>query len=150
MTSLKRVGSSSVCFPSAFEASLRSCNLQEGMAAEIIVHRDDIVKEGWLSKQSVHLKEWRRRWVVLTPQYLCTFKAEGQYRNPTEAIRLRECSTVKSAEEETGKENSFRVDTPNRVFHLIADDATAKEAWIGHIGRQMVRPTVMTENADFE
>jgi len=29
-------------------------------------------------------------------------------------------------------------------------DRADKEAWIGHIGRQMVRPTVMTENQDFE
>ena len=120
------------------------------MAAEIIVHRDDIVKEGWLVKQSVHLKDWRRRWCILTPQYLCTFKQQGQYRNPTEAIRLRDCSTVKSADDETGKQNSFRVDTPNRVFHLIADGAPDKEEWIGTIGRQMVRPTVMTEEHDFE
>merc|ERR1712137_1079498 len=120
------------------------------MSAEIIIHRDDIVKEGWLVKQSKFMKEWRRRWVVLTRDYLCSFKQQGEYRNPSEAIRLRECSTVKSAEEETGKENSFRVDTPGRVFHLIADNATEKEAWIGNIGRQMVRPTVMQDNDDFQ
>merc|ERR1712137_776987 len=119
------------------------------MSAEIIIHRDDIVKEGWLVKQSKFMKEWRRRWVVLTPQYLCTFKQQGEYRNPSEVIRLRECSTVKSAEEETGKENSFRVDTPGRVFHLIADATAEKEVWIGNIGRQMIRPTAMVEN-DFD
>ena len=49
------------------------------------------------------------------------------------------------------EENSFRVDTPSRIFFLIADDSADKEAWIGHIGRQMVRPTVRTENPeDFE
>mmetsp|Transcript_79522 Transcript_79522/g.137936 ORF Transcript_79522/g.137936 Transcript_79522/m.137936 type:complete len:122 (-) Transcript_79522:172-537(-) len=120
------------------------------MADEIVVHRDDIVKEGYLVKESKHLKEWRRRWFVLTPQYLCSFKSEGEYRNPTEFIRLRECSTVKSADDSTGKENSFRVDTPNRCFNLIADNATDKESWIGHIGRQMVRPTVLTQDTEFE
>ena len=113
--------------------------------SQIVIHRDDIVKEGWLVKQSKHLKEWRRRWFVLTPQYFCSFKKQGEVRNPTEAVRLRECSTVKSSDEDTGKENSFRVDTPGRVFYLIADTAAEKEAWIGHIGRQMVRPTVLTE-----
>merc|ERR1719378_1785701 len=109
------------------------------------INANDIIKEGWLVKQSKHLKDWRRRYVVLTPQYLCTFKNQGDYRNPTEALRLRECSTVKSADEDTGKENSFRVDTPGRVFYLIADTAADKETWIGHIGRAMVRPTVLTE-----
>ncbi|CAE6917523.1 PH1 [Symbiodinium sp. CCMP2592] len=109
---------------------------------EIVIHRDDIIKEGFLVKQSKHMKEWRRRWFVLTPQYLCSFKSQGEYRNPTEHIRLAECSTVKSADEDTGKENSFRVDTPARVFYLIADSSSDKESWIGHIGRQMVRPAV--------
>lgn len=120
------------------------------MAAEIIIHRDDIIKEGWIVKQSMHLKDWRRRWLILTPQYLCTFKAEGEYRNPTEAIRLRECCSVKSADEDTGKENSFRVDSESRIFFLVGDSSVEKEAWIGHIGRQMIRPTVMVENEDFE
>merc|ERR1711920_98875 len=83
------------------------------MSAEIIIHRDDIVKEGWLVKQSKHSKEWRRRWCVLTPQYLFTFKQQGELR-----IRLRECSTVKSVEEKTGNQNSFRVVIPGREFHF--------------------------------
>merc|ERR1712146_277084 len=122
-----------------------SCGFAVAMSTEVVIHRDDIIKEGYLVKQSKMLKEWRRRWVVLTPQYLCTFKQQHELRNPTEAIRLRECSTVKSADEDTGKENSFRVDTPQRVFYLIAESSAEKEAWIGHIGRQMVRPTVLVE-----
>merc|ERR1719440_416153 len=118
------------------------------MSTEIVISRDDIIKEGWLSKESVHLKTWKRRWMVLTPQYLCSFKNQGEFRNPTEVIRLRECSTVKSADDDTGKENSFRVDTPTRVFRLVAESSSDKEAWIGHIGRQMVRPTAMTEEYD--
>jgi len=119
------------------------------MSNEIIIHQDDILKEGWLVKQSLHLKNWKRRWVVLTPQYLCSFSAEGGRRNPTECIRVKECSTVKSATEDTGKENSFRVDTPDRVFFLIADTAQEKEAWIGTIGKSMVRRTMMVEE-EFE
>lgn len=118
------------------------------MSAQIIIHRDDIVKEGWLSKESVHLKSWRKRWCVLTPHYFCSFKTQGEYRNPTEAIRLRQCSTIKSAAEKTGKENSFRVDTPTRKFLLVADDSADKEAWISKIGRQMMRPTVQTEDGE--
>eukprot|EP00929_Paragymnodinium_shiwhaense_P066706 TRINITY_DN33493_c0_g1_i2.p2 TRINITY_DN33493_c0_g1~~TRINITY_DN33493_c0_g1_i2.p2 ORF type:complete len:122 (-),score=36.21 TRINITY_DN33493_c0_g1_i2:638-1003(-) len=116
------------------------------MATEIVIHREDITKEGWLVKQSKHLKDWRRRWVVLTPQYLCSFKEQGDYRNPSEVLRLRECSTVKSAAEELGKENSFRVDAPSRIFYLIADSPAEKEAWIGSIGRQMIRPTMIQED----
>lgn len=107
-----------------------------------IVLRDDFVKERWLSKGP---KTWRKRWFVLTPQYLCSFKAQGDYRAPTETIRLRECSTVKSSEEVTGKENSFQVETPGRVFFICADSPQEKEAWIGSIGRHMIRTTVLQE-----
>lgn len=63
----------------------------------------------------------------------------------TREERVFEACTVKSADEDTGKENSFRVDTPSRVFYLIADSPTDKESWIGHVGRQMVRPSVLTD-----
>ena len=82
----------------------------------------------------------------MTPQCLCSFKAQGDLRNPTEAIRLRECFTDKSSESVTEKENSFRADTPDRVFYLIADTSADKEAWIGCVGQQMVRPDVMIQD----
>merc|ERR1712217_189728 len=98
------------------------------------------IKEGWLLKQSAHLKEWRRRWCVLTPKHLCSFKSEGEYKNQTEVINLRDCTFVRSADEDLGKENSFKVVAPNRIFYLVSDSPRDTEAWIGHIGRQMARP----------
>lgn len=64
--------------------------------SSIIISRNDIVKEGWLLKQSKFLKDWRRRWIVLTSQYLCSFRSpESIHRTPTEALRLSDCSTVR-------------------------------------------------------
>ena len=119
------------------------------MAEQIVIHKDDIVMEGFMVKQSKHLKEWRQRWFVLTSQYLCSFKAEGDYTNPTEYVRLAECSTVKSAEDSTGKENSFCVQTAQRSFCLIARNAAEKEQWISRIGRQMVRRAVLIEDYEW-
>lgn len=110
---------------------------------------ETILKEGWIDKRSRFLKEWRRRWLVLTPRYLFSFKQQQGYRdNPTERIRLQDCSTVKSAEEETKKDFSFRIDTRDRVFYFSALDPNEKEAWIGSIGRAMVRPTVMRSKSE--
>mmetsp|Transcript_55536 Transcript_55536/g.88160 ORF Transcript_55536/g.88160 Transcript_55536/m.88160 type:complete len:120 (+) Transcript_55536:75-434(+) len=119
------------------------------MAEQIVIHKDDIVMEGFMVKQSKHLKEWRQRWFVLTSQYLCSFKAEGDYTNPTENLRLAECSTVRSAEDSTGKENSFCVQTAQRSFCLIARNVAEKEQWISRIGRQMVRRAVLIDD-DYE
>ena len=38
------------------------------------VTKENIVKEGWLFKQSRYMKQWKRRYVVLTKENLLTFK----------------------------------------------------------------------------
>ena len=43
----------------------------------------------------------------MTPTHIFTFKEERKYKNPTETVILKECTTVKSAEDEIHKENSF-------------------------------------------
>eukprot|EP01057_Protomagalhaensia_wolfi_P003417 Protomagalhaensia_wolfi_Nauph_80__3416@NODE_346_length_2715_cov_412_428625_g227_i1_p3_GENE_NODE_346_length_2715_cov_412_428625_g227_i1NODE_346_length_2715_cov_412_428625_g227_i1_p3_ORF_typecomplete_len127_score18_26PH/PF00169_29/2_5e21PH_9/PF15410_6/5_1e09PH_11/PF15413_6/0_00012PH_8/PF15409_6/6_6e06PH_3/PF14593_6/1_9e05PH_13/PF16652_5/0_0004PH_15/PF17339_2/0_00091PH_6/PF15406_6/0_062_NODE_346_length_2715_cov_412_428625_g227_i114741854 len=101
----------------------------------------DIVKEGWLLKQSRFLLDWRRRWIVLTKTHLCSYKQPGNYENPTEVLPLSHCTTVRSAEDDVQKANVFRVDTPTRVFLLVASHMNDKESWIGAIGRQLVLPT---------
>lgn len=61
----------------------------------IVVNRSEVVKEGWLLKQSRYLKDWRRRWIILTPTYICSFRSpDTTYQQPTEALRLADCSTV--------------------------------------------------------
>ena len=41
-----------------------------------------IRREGFLSKQSRHLNTWRKRWIVLHKNYLCTFiKQQVKFRN---------------------------------------------------------------------
>lgn len=106
-----------------------------------------VVREGWISKESRFMKKWRRRWLVLNNTHLCTYKTERSYTSATESILLKDCATVKSAEEDTNQPFSFRVDTSGRVFFFVAQDAADKEGWIGAIGRMMVRPTVMQEEA---
>lgn len=107
------------------------------MPAEIVVDQRDVVAEGWLVKQSVHFKTWRRRWFVLTKQYLCSYQKAGDLRNPTEVIRLVECCSVKSADMDTGKENSFYVNTPGRVFYLVAESFLEKWSWIDNVCEQL-------------
>ncbi len=111
----------------------------------IEIKDSDIVKQGFLVKQSKFLRQWKRRWFILTPSHLCSFANQGDHINgsPTEFINIGECSTVRSADEETGKENSFKIETPSRTFYLVADASNEKESWIGSIGKQMVRKTVL-------
>mmetsp|Transcript_147575 Transcript_147575/g.282881 ORF Transcript_147575/g.282881 Transcript_147575/m.282881 type:complete len:468 (+) Transcript_147575:47-1450(+) len=103
------------------------------MHEQIFVREDDIKFEGFLVKESAVLQKWRKRWCVLTSEYLCAFKVKGDYRKPTEFIRLRDCSSVKSAEKDTGREQSFGVVTEERTFFLFASSAAEKIMWMDAI-----------------
>eukprot|EP01017_Pseudomicrothorax_dubius_P025667 TRINITY_DN2797_c0_g2_i2.p1 TRINITY_DN2797_c0_g2~~TRINITY_DN2797_c0_g2_i2.p1 ORF type:complete len:119 (-),score=25.97 TRINITY_DN2797_c0_g2_i2:121-477(-) len=100
---------------------------------------DNVIKEGYLTKQSKFWKTWRQRWFVLTPTSLYSFKEEKNYKDPTEVIPLKDCSTVKSAEDEVNKQYAFRIDCKDRTFYLTAASSSEKEGWIGAIGKAMVK-----------
>eukprot|EP00919_Chromeraceae_sp_WS-2016_P002785 GHVR01006878.1.p1 GENE.GHVR01006878.1~~GHVR01006878.1.p1 ORF type:complete len:120 (+),score=22.08 GHVR01006878.1:222-581(+) len=103
-----------------------------------------VLREGWLNKQSRHWKEWRKRWVVLTDKCLYTFKVENDYNNPSEMIILSECTTVESGDF-IDKKNTFKLVTPTQTFWFDADSVGEKEQWIGSLGRQMVRPSMLID-----
>ena len=113
-----------------------------------VVREQDVVLRGTLKKQSRWLRQWRPRWTVLTRQFLVTYMFEGeetQGRTPTEFLALRDCQTVRSAEDDVGQMHAFRVDGPERTFFLVADTKEEKEKWIGAIGKAMIRGSVMIE-----
>lgn len=110
--------------------------------------KGNILKEGWLKKKYKDTQEWRRRWVVLTPHYLATFKEQGDYQNPTEVIRLREVLTVQSvSSSETGKSTSFSVKTKQRALYLAADNTAEQTSWVGRIDKQRKRQLHRAERA---
>lgn len=74
---------------------------------------------------------------------------------PTEVISLKQCKGVKSAEDETKKDFSFRIDLGNIVFYFHSETTEQKEKWIGVIsknlnpnshalGKQMINPNTVT------
>mmetsp|Transcript_42962 Transcript_42962/g.96703 ORF Transcript_42962/g.96703 Transcript_42962/m.96703 type:complete len:99 (+) Transcript_42962:242-538(+) len=77
----------------------------------------------------------------------------GCRANPTRSKTPRSWSffntalAVKSAEQETGKDNAFCVQRTKdgRYFYFVANSQQEKEEWIGAIGRLMVRRTVIMD-----
>jgi len=95
-------------------------------------------KEGWLDKQSRHLKRWKKRWFVLQDSTLYSFKKEKVYDVPTEIIDLRVFSSVKSSEDYTNRSHSFDVYSADMCFSMVAASENEKEDWIRAIGRAIV------------
>jgi len=115
------------------------------MSSALFIRDQDIIKQGCLLKQSKYLRQWKQRWIVLTSQYICSFESQGGHvgSSPTEYLLLKDCTTVRSADEETGREHSLKIESSDRTFYLVASSQEDKESWIGVIGRQMIRPTVL-------
>eukprot|EP00808_Paulinella_micropora_P007860 g59140.t1 len=108
------------------------------MAEKKKINIKNPAKEGFLEKQSRHLKRWKKRWFVLQDSTLYSFKKEKDYQNPTETIDLRVFSSVKSSEDYTNRTHSFDVYSADMVFSMVASSETEKEDWIRAIGRAIV------------
>lgn len=74
--------------------------------SDILKEVQNIHREGYLHKQSRFFKSWRqylsyylRRWVVLTNNYLFTFKERRIYEAPTEIVNLKDIISIKATEE---------------------------------------------------
>ncbi|GMH81905.1 hypothetical protein TrVE_jg6509 [Triparma verrucosa] len=93
--------------------------------------------EGWLTKQSAWLKDWRRRFFILKGSKLFFSKSESG--SPHGMIDLATCTTVKSAELKAQKRNALEVSTPLTTFLMYADTEKEKDDWIGGIGKAIVR-----------
>jgi hypothetical protein len=49
------------------------------------------------------------------------------------------CTTVKSADLKSKKRHSFEISTPETTYLLYADTESAKDDWIGRVGKAIVR-----------
>jgi hypothetical protein len=102
--------------------------------------------EGWLTKQSTWLKDWRRRFFILKNSKL--FFAKNESGAPHGMIDLSTCMTVKSAELRAGKKNAIEVSTAETTFYMYADTEKEKDEWIGAIGRAIVQSSATFTNED--
>ena len=108
--------------------------------------KKDILKEGFLEKQSRYLKSWRKRYIILLKTHMLTFSDNsGDYSAPTENIPINNCCTVKSADDELNLPHTFKVLVSDRTFYFAAGDNSEKEAWIGALGKAMIKTSVMID-----
>mmetsp|Transcript_34567 Transcript_34567/g.52866 ORF Transcript_34567/g.52866 Transcript_34567/m.52866 type:complete len:86 (-) Transcript_34567:31-288(-) len=79
---------------------------------------------------------------------MLTFKENnGDWSTPTEVIPINNCCTVKSADDELNIKNTFKVLVQDRTFYFMAGDNSDKEAWIGALGKAMIKTSVLIDDA---
>lgn len=102
-----------------------------------------VVQEGWMLKRSKWLKQWRRRWVVVTPHQLATFK-DRHCRRLTEVIWAGSVFSVQSVTNVDGERRVFKVFAHRRNFIPIlftAANASEKNIWMEVIYRTLATST---------
>jgi len=103
---------------------------------QVIYDTNNPEYEGWLTKQSMWLKDWRRRYFILKNCRL--FFCKSPYEEAHGMIDLSQCNTVKSANLKSHKLNSFEISTGDITYLLYADAEKEKDDWIGVVGRSIV------------
>lgn len=106
-----------------------------GVAAGYDLSNPDF--SGYLTKRSAWLQKWRKRYFVLKGNKLFFMKSPTD--EPHGSIDLKECLTVKSAEDKINKKYCFEVATPEATYYMYAESEKEKDEWIGNIGRAIVR-----------
>jgi len=117
------------------------------MGDESLSHVDltDHDFSGYLTKQSMWMKQWRRRYFVLKGNKF--YFSKGPDTPPHGVIDLKDCLTVKSAENQS-RPHCFQISTPNCTYYLCADSEADKDKFVGAIGRSIVRYSSAYTNED--
>merc|ERR1711920_1143869 len=92
--------------------------------------------EGWVWKRSRFFKMWRRRWLVLLPEVLLTFKRKGD-KEATEIIEKGTVLRVYGAEHEITARKCFCVSVKKRNYYMVCDEGEQKQAWITEVAKAL-------------
>mmetsp|Transcript_6443 Transcript_6443/g.19522 ORF Transcript_6443/g.19522 Transcript_6443/m.19522 type:complete len:1618 (-) Transcript_6443:166-5019(-) len=95
-------------------------------------------KRGFLMKVGKNNHNWRRRWFVLSENFLLYFESSKD-STPLGEVAVqdafaREADPVQSADMEE-QELGFAIVTTHRTYHLLASSAEDRLAWLGAIKR---------------
>eukprot|EP00850_Spirogloea_muscicola_P018988 SM000180S03513 [mRNA] locus=s180:158573:159833:- [translate_table: standard] len=104
-------------------------------------------------KQGEWIKTWRRRWFVLKDGVIFWFKENTVSKTsvPRGVIHVKNCLTIKGAEDVLNKPHAFELSTRNDTMFFIADTDKEKEDWINSVGRSIVEHSKsVTENEIFD
>jgi hypothetical protein len=97
--------------------------------------------EGYLTKKSKWMGEWRKRYFILKGSKI--FFSKDSTSPPHGMIDLVDCIAVKPAEKKTNKKNALEITLKDEFFHLCALTDRDKDEWIARIGKAIVKNSGM-------
>ena len=107
-------------------------------ARRLLYTHPNSIFEGWVWKRSRFLKIWRRRWVVLLPGQLMSFKNRGDV-DPTELVPAGSIFRVYSADGDVQQPRCFCVVVRQRNYYMVTDDETQKRTWMQEIEKALCK-----------
>ena len=111
---------------------------------------------GWLQKRSRHMKQWRKRWVVLEESCIYTFKTDtNQISQATEIIDLHTALYIKplnDIEPNTTKipsdlSHCFEIYCTNVTFIFNAETKESMNLWMKYIEQQLFKTSLDTNSS---
>ena len=102
-----------------------------------------IVKSGWVEKRSQYLKQWRRRWLMLTENELLTYKNPLANEKATFQVILSSILEAVPCEQEMSyKEFCFRITTKSRKYFIAATSDEEMCQWLNLINTASQGPHI--------
>mmetsp|Transcript_9366 Transcript_9366/g.16134 ORF Transcript_9366/g.16134 Transcript_9366/m.16134 type:complete len:143 (+) Transcript_9366:71-499(+) len=102
------------------------------------------IKDGYLTKRSKHIHQWRRRYFILKGNKLYFFVEAptdaGPYSKtpPHGSIELIEYFSVKT-DEQMNRPYCFELLTGGEKYYLCADSENSKQQWMSAVGAAFVQ-----------
>lgn len=99
------------------------------------MHSNSIL-EGWVWKRSRYLRRWRRRWLVLLPNQLASYKRRGDAK-PTEECHAGTVHRVYNGDADVHQTRCFCIVVSKRRYYMVCDDEAQKSNWMREISLRL-------------
>lgn len=118
-----------------------SSDARDGAGRPLRYTHPNSLLEGWVWKRSRFWKRWRRRWLVLLPEELRSFRSRQAARQrgtqATEVVMKGSVLRVYSGDGEAQQARCFCVGVRERNYYMVCDDENQKRSWMSEIEKAL-------------
>lgn len=90
---------------------------------------ETIIKTGFLEKRSKYLKNWKKRFIVLTTHSILSYVDKTEGSDCTMNLELSECTNFEKIKDESGLETTLSFVNDGKIYLLKGTDEKEIEDW---------------------